>query len=492
MSTRRHKYYTSNCTLGIVRPPNAFSYYLKSLKGSAAKYQHVRLRFKTTVWRMDLLKKKFWSLGGELQEPFRESALQALSAARAKRAAALRASPSIARPAAVAAPPNSVDDYPGIARTAAVAAGTFHVWMQVELPQGTPVPVEAASSMTSSPACTVLGVQWTSQGGLEHKFKVCSNVGRGCYGACVVVKNEVTDETMVAKIAVGKNGDERVCVKTALRKEFAALCRLNHPNVVRAYAIVNVVPGPGMAMLLPHLACDLWRWVVNRAIAADATAVAGTTDLTIPVDEKSVLLQVTAGVSYIHGRNIVHCDLKPDNVLVDFVARNHDRGGGGSDGDGRGDGGSCVHCQISDFGMCQATVEMDGVPSSGRVLAEFVNTAVYRPFWLFRKPHVVPVKPMYDVWALAAIIFDVAQAPESRMRGRDGDFARFMDRASLGSFDGKDHAYRCIWLERNRRVVQHARPGVRPLILEAQPQFPSMSSPSALCTHRQLAKVRCT
>ena len=101
---------------------------------------------------------------------------------------------------------------------------------------------------------------------------------------------------------------------------------------------------------------------------------------------------------------------------------------------------------------------------------------------------------MYDMWALAlaAIIFDVAQTPESRLRGRDGDFARFMDRASLDTLDGNDGAYRGIWLERNRRVVQHARPGVRPLIVEAQPQFPSMSSPSALCTHRQLAKARCT
>ena len=483
--------YKPNASLGIVRPPNAFSYFLRSLKGTATTYQHVRLRRKTTIWRMDLLKQKFWAMGSSRREPYRDAAMQALVDARDKRAAALRDGAPIARPAAVAAPPNSDDGYPGIARTAAVAAGTFHVWMQVELPQGTPVLAVAASPTTSSPACTVLGVQWTSQGGLDHKFKVCSKVGSGGYGACMVVKNEVTAETMVAKIAMGKSSSCRVCVKTALRKEFAALCKLNHPNVVRAYAIVNVVPGPGIAMLLPHLACDLWQWVVNRASAADAPAVAGTVDLTIPVDEKSVLLQVTSGVAYIHGRNIVHCDLKPDNVLVDFVARSHDRGGGGSEEDDRGGGGSCVHCQIADFGMCQATVEMDGVPSSGRVLAEFVNTQAYRPFWLFRKPDVVPVKPMYDVWALAAIIFDVAQAPDVRMRGHAGDFTRFMGRASLDTLDSNDGAYRGIWLERNRRVVQHARPAVRPLILEAQPQFPLMSSPSALCTYTKLAKVRC-
>ena len=83
-----------------------------------------------------------------------------------------------------------------IARPAAVAAGTFHVWTQ-ELHQGTPVPVVTASPTPSSPACTVLGVQWSSQGGLDRKFNVCSNVGRGGYGACVVVKNEVTAETLV-------------------------------------------------------------------------------------------------------------------------------------------------------------------------------------------------------------------------------------------------------------------------------------------------------
>ena len=105
--------YKSNSSLGIVRPPNAFSFYLRSLKGTAARYQHVRLRGKTTIWRMDLLKQKFWAMGVDVQKPYRDAALQALVDARAKRATALRDRALIVRPAAVAALTNAVDDYPG-------------------------------------------------------------------------------------------------------------------------------------------------------------------------------------------------------------------------------------------------------------------------------------------------------------------------------------------------------------------------------------------
>ena len=115
MATRR-RIYKSNSSTGVVRPPNASSFYLRSLKGTAAMYQQVRLRRKTTIWRMDLLKQKFFSIGFAMREPYYEVARQALVDARAKRAAALRDNADIVRPVAVAAPPSSVDDYPGPGR----------------------------------------------------------------------------------------------------------------------------------------------------------------------------------------------------------------------------------------------------------------------------------------------------------------------------------------------------------------------------------------
>jgi serine/threonine protein kinase len=267
-----------------------------------------------------------------------------------------------------------------------------------------------------------------------------------------------------------------VCVKTALRTEYAALCRMTHPNVVRAFALVTVVPAPGIAMLMPHMAGNLWEWVVQGPEAADASAVAGPHDMHMPFVQRSVLLQVAAGVAHIHARHIVHCDLKPDNVLVDRLSDAMDRGGGG------------VRCQVADFGVCQAMAEIDGVPSGGRVQADEVNTETYRPFWLFRQSSSVILTPLFDVWALAGIVFDVAQAPRQRLRNRDGEYIRFMTGVAMS---GKEPAYKAMCLERNRRVLQHARPCVRAIILAAQPPSPSKHAPTASDVAHRLLKLQC-
>jgi hypothetical protein len=168
--------------------------------------------------------------------------------------------------------------------------------------------------------------------------------------------------------------------------------------------------------------------------------------------------------------------LKPDNVLVDRLSGTLDRGGG------------CVRCQVADFGVCQAMVEIEGVPFGGRVHADEVNTVTYRPFWLFRHGGLVFLTPLFDVWALAGIVFDVAQAPQHRLRNRGGEFIRFMTGVAMS---GQEPAYKAMCLERNRRVMHHARPCVRALILAAQPPSPSRHAPTAADVAHRLLKLQC-
>jgi hypothetical protein len=481
---RKRLGYTKNSTLGVRRPPSAFSLYLKSVAGSMPTFKKRRLCCKRSIWRMDLLQCKFAGLSATERKPLDDLAAASLASARASRDVALRSgvsqvAPSAAVAAAAAQPsaPSAAVAAQPAAPSAAVAAGTCHVWMQVEVPHGAPELV-AASASDPVLAHVQCRVSWPALGGVEHTLESiqCGAVGRGSYGACLIVRNPATGETMVAKVATGKTQRDRVCVKTALRTEFAAMYRMTHPNVVRAFALVNVVPGPDIALLMPQMAGNLWEWILRRPEAADASAVAGPHDTHLPFVQRSVVLQVAAGVAHIHSRHIVHCDLKPDNVLVDRLSDTPDRGGGG------------VRCQVADFGVCQAMVDIEGVPSAGRVQADEVNTVTYRPFWLFRLDGWVFLSPLFDVWALAGIIFDVAQAPQHRLRNRDGEFIRFMTGVTMS---GKEPAYKAMCLERNRRVMHHARPCVRSIILAAQPPTPSKHGPTAADVAHRLLKLQC-
>ncbi len=240
---------------------------------------------------MDLLKCKFVCLPAAERKPLDDVAAAGLASARASRDASLRSGAGHVAPSAAvadaAAQPSStfvaVAAQPA-APSAAVAAGTCHVWMQVEMPHCAPELV-AASASDPVLAHVQCRVSWPALGGVEHTLESihCGAVGRGSYGACLIVRNPATGETMVAKVATGKTQRDRVCVKTALRTEFAAMCRMTHPNVVRAFALVNVVLGPDIALLMPQMAGNLWEWVLRRPEAADASAAAGPHDMHISV-----------------------------------------------------------------------------------------------------------------------------------------------------------------------------------------------------------------
>ncbi|CAK0891799.1 unnamed protein product [Prorocentrum cordatum] len=88
------------------------------------------------------------------------------------------------------------------------------------------------------------------------------------------------------------------------RREFALLSDLKHPNIITA---LDFLESPScVALVLEDIAGRSLRSLVRSSAAGR-------------LDERSAVrlfVDAAAGLAYLHGRRVVHRDLKPDNLLV--------------------------------------------------------------------------------------------------------------------------------------------------------------------------------
>ena len=81
------------------------------------------------------------------------------------------------------------------------------------------------------------------------------------------------------------------------------------------------------------------------------------TQHTPPSSVSALAAQLLSALAFMHGRGVVHLDIKPDNIMamaptIDLVAGSGGLGGGseGFDGSGAGGGGGTQQLKITDFG----------------------------------------------------------------------------------------------------------------------------------------------
>ena len=462
----RKTHYVKNASLGIRRAPTVFSLFLKDARGIAKGYTGQRLRSKTAVWRMDLLKLKFSTLPAGERQVLERRAMDAKGASQAARRHALDnvcsdsgdvggfdADP-LEEPDAVAACPREEDRsaegripqiaMPVAAAVAAGPAGTASVWLELAVPAcspplpGSPEPLPTPQE-PPSPSHDLV---WVDSGsGIRQ---VCHTMpgpalGNGVYGTCFKIRCVSTGQAFCAKVPSG--GEDKEVAISALKAEFAAMDRMNHPNVMRAHAFAYDSTGDLHSLLMPLMQQDMWTWLLfRRSIVAPPVGGDG-----LSFAERSSLVQVAAGLAHIHARGVFHLDIKPDNVLMS------------------GEEASPRFC-LADFGICGASRHIDGVPV-GPFPASCICSAVYRPFDLFRLcESLVPLRPRYDIWAFGALVFDVAQLTP-QLRSPSGRACRMMDGIKL-----EDAQLKRLFLARSSRIQRFARPCVRPLIVELQPE----------------------
>ncbi|PKN56762.1 MAG: hypothetical protein CVU56_14345, partial [Deltaproteobacteria bacterium HGW-Deltaproteobacteria-14] len=139
---------------------------------------------------------------------------------------------------------------------------------------------------------------------MSGRFTIVRPLGAGGQGRVVAVRDAARDDAEVAlKETPRRDAD-------ALRREFALLAGLRHPNLVAVYDWFDPSPFAAAAAVGDDLpvaytqelvdGVDLWRALRH----AD------------PDERERVFEQVLRALAYLHALGVAHLDLKPENVLV--------------------------------------------------------------------------------------------------------------------------------------------------------------------------------
>ena len=198
-----------------------------------------------------------------------------------------------------------------------------------------------------------------------NRYRLVEIKGRGTYGEVWLAHDEQLDNMEVAvKIYIAL--DERGMQEFG--SEYRATYGLNHPNLLRAYYYDTFESHPYLVM--PYCPKSATDYVGN-------------------IEERKLwqfIHDVGAGLAYLHGKDILHHDIKPDNILEDTNG----------------------HFVISDFGI---SVKMRSTLRRNST-RQMVNSNPLAGSIAYMGPemfaaHAESVKAT-DIWALGATLYELA------------------------------------------------------------------------------------
>ena len=122
--------------------------------------------------------------------------------------------------------------------------------------------------------------------------------GKGSYGTVYKVLHTPSFRFLAAKVET---------VGTSLKHEIQMLSPLSHPNLLPVLQS-NFVPNGLSWFIMPFVETSLYTLLQKQALTINS--------------QLGLALQLVDALSYLHSNNIVHCDIKPGNILCDMSTCN--------------------------------------------------------------------------------------------------------------------------------------------------------------------------
>ena len=169
-------------------------------------------------------------------------------------------------------------------------------------------------------------------------------LGAGGNGSVVRVYCEKSSMNLAMKVQK-KSKDATDSSDLFIMEEFCLFAGLRHPNIINVYSMVMT---PVTGMLMEMGTCSLRCWLREHTLEEpDAARL-----------RKPISLQLLSGLKYLHGKQLLHGDGKPENVIL------------------FGTGLTDLLAKWADFGLMRQFTEGGlGI----RVLGKSLYTGPYRP-----------------------------------------------------------------------------------------------------------------
>jgi eukaryotic-like serine/threonine-protein kinase len=203
---------------------------------------------------------------------------------------------------------------------------------------------------------------------LSGRYRLEAKLGSGGMSTVYLARDETLDRPVAVKV-MHREMSEQEDQLQRFRQEARAVAKLSHPNVV---SVIDAGEDGGHPYIVfEYVKGETLKQRIGRIGALD------------PQEAIAYAIEVARGLGVAHGRNMVHRDIKPQNVLIDE--------------DGR--------AKLTDFGISRQ-LEQAGVTATGRVLG---TTDYVAPEQAMGHG----VDPRSDVYSLGVVLYEmlVGQVP---------------------------------------------------------------------------------
>ncbi len=203
---------------------------------------------------------------------------------------------------------------------------------------------------------------------LSGRYRLEAKLGSGGMSTVYLARDQTLDRSVAVKV-MHREMSEQADQLERFRQEARAVAKLSHPNVV---SVIDAGEDGGHPYIVfEYVEGETLKQRVSRNGALD------------PQEAIAYAIEVGRGLSVAHARNLVHRDIKPQNILIVDEGR----------------------AQLTDFGISRQ-LEQDGMTATGRVLG---TTDYVAPEQAMGRA----VDPRSDIYSLGVVLYEmlVGQVP---------------------------------------------------------------------------------